>query len=160
MIFAVSYLRIPLITVKSSTCDISINWGPPSRDVELISEYEIFLQEYRSGWRSLDKILVGNMTHYTTPCSFESGRLYQFFIRSKINLRGPMQEMFVDTSYTSDILGKKLSLTFEICSNCLRVFCLYFNILFRYSCSNFYISTDFFWFLILGVAVSLTFNLR
>ena len=114
--------------MKSSTCDISINWWPPSRDVELISGYEIFLQEYRSGWRSLDKDLVGNMTHYTTPCLLESGRLYQFFIRSKINLRGPMQEMLVDSSYTRDILGKELSLTFEICSNCLRVVCMCINI--------------------------------
>ena len=131
LIFAVSYLRVPSITVKSSTCDISINWWPPSRDVELVSGYEIFLQEYRNGWRSLDKILVGNMTHYTTPCSLESGRLYQFFIRSKINLRDPMKEMFVDTSYITDILGKELLLTFEICSNCLRIFCMYINILFR-----------------------------
>ena len=130
-IFAVSYLQARSITVKSSTCDISINWGPPSRDVELVSGYEIFLQEYRNGWRSLDKILVGNMTHYTTPCSLESGRLYQFFIRSKINLRDPMQEKFVDTSYIRDILGKELLLTFEICSNCLRIFCMYINILFR-----------------------------
>nr|XP_022320309.1 uncharacterized protein LOC111122711 isoform X2 [Crassostrea virginica] len=102
--YSLSYLQARSITVKSSTCDISINWWPPSRDVELISGYEIFLQEYRSGWRSLDKDLVGNMTHYTTPCLLESGRLYQFFIRSKINLRGPMQEMLVDSSYTRDIL--------------------------------------------------------
>ena len=111
----------------SSTCDTSINWLPPSRDVELISGYEVFLQEYRSGWRSLDNISVGNMTHYTTPCSLESGRLHRFLIRSKINLRDPMQKMFVDSSYTSDILGKELSL----CSGCLRVFCMYINILFR-----------------------------
>ena len=131
MIFAVSYLRARSITVKSSTCDVSINWWPPSRDVELISGYEVFLQERRNGWRSLDKIFVGNTTHYLTPCSLESGRLYQFFIRSKINLRDPMQEKFFDTSYIRDILGKEHSLTFEICSNCLSIFCRYINILFR-----------------------------
>ena len=84
--------------------------------MELISGYEIFMQEYKGGWRSLDKFFVGNTMHYTTPCSLESGRLYQFFIRSKIHLHDPMQEMFVDSSFTSDILGKERLWTSEVCS--------------------------------------------
>lgn len=115
LIFAVSYLNAQSITVGSSTCGITINWWPPSRDVELISGYEVFLEERRSGWRSLVKIFVGNTTHYTSPCSLESGRSHRFRIRSKINLRDPMQEKFVDSSYTEIILGKDLLQTFETC---------------------------------------------
>ena len=62
---------------------------------------------------SLDRIFVGNTTHYTTPCFLGAGRLHRIFIRSKINLRDPMQEMFVDTSYFENILGKENLRTFK-----------------------------------------------
>lgn len=94
------------ITLNGSTCDISVRWYPPYGDAHLITGYEVFLEEYTNGWRSFDKVSVGNTTHYTTPCNLESGRLHRIFIRSKISLHNPLKQMFVDSSSLQHIVGK------------------------------------------------------
>ena len=100
--------------MSSSTCGITIRWGPPYGDADLITEYEVFLEEYTNGWRSFDKVSVGNTTHYSTPCKLKSGRLHQFFIRSKINLHNPVKQMFVDSSRLQHIVGKYTFLSYSI----------------------------------------------
>lgn len=92
--------------LESTTCDISINWNHPSRNADLVTGYEVYLEEKTgNSWKSSERIYAGSNTEFTSPCSLQSGRLYQFFIRSQILLSNPAQAISVDSSYLYTIIG-------------------------------------------------------
>lgn len=100
------YLRAQSIAIQSTTCDISITWNHPSRNADLVTGYEVYLQEKTdNSWKSSERIYAGSNTEFTSPCSLQSGRLYRFFIRSQIVLSNPAQAISVDSSYLYTILG-------------------------------------------------------
>ncbi|XP_055997522.1 uncharacterized protein LOC125648181 [Ostrea edulis] len=90
-----NYLQPQSVNVQSSTCDMTITWQPPSKDQDLVSGYQVITSEMVS---------VGNKTEYTTPCKLQPGRLYIVYIRSKIQLSDPKQEISVDSDSSSTIL--------------------------------------------------------
>ncbi|XP_061188887.1 uncharacterized protein LOC133197060 [Saccostrea echinata] len=89
---------------KNSTCynsNFSIEWNPPSQDEELISGYEIILEE---NWRSKENFPVGNQTAYTSLCNLRPGRLYEIHIRTEVQLSNPDQTIYIDNPRTEVIL--------------------------------------------------------
>lgn len=93
-------------SIESTTWDISITWNHPSRNADLVTRYEVYLQEKTGhSWKSPERIYAGSNTEFTSPCSLQSGRLYQFFIRSQIVLSNPAQAISVDSSYINTVLG-------------------------------------------------------
>lgn len=110
--FSVSFLyteyslRAQSINVKSTTCDISIKWAQPYQHADLVTGYEVYIQEKNeNGWKSPEKVYDGNNTEFISQCSLQSGRLYRIYIRSLILLTNPTQLTFVDTSLYETILG-------------------------------------------------------
>ncbi|XP_065942458.1 uncharacterized protein [Magallana gigas] len=99
------YLRAQSIAIQSTTCDISITWNHPSRNADLVTGYEVYLQERTEhGWKSSERIYAGNSTSYKSPCTLQSGRLYRIYIRSVVLLGNPTQTITVDTSFYDTIL--------------------------------------------------------
>lgn len=106
------YLRAQSINIRSSFCNISMTWKHP-QDADLITGYEVFIEEKTGySWKKFDRIDVGNNTKFTSPCTLQSGRLYRTYIRSKIALRNPSQNISVDSyqyhypgTYEETILG-------------------------------------------------------
>uniref|UniRef100_K1QPB6 Alpha-tectorin n=1 Tax=Magallana gigas TaxID=29159 RepID=K1QPB6_MAGGI len=100
-----NYLQAQSVGIQSTTCDISITWNHPYQHADLVTGYEVYLQEKtENSWKSSEKIYAGNSTSYTSPCTLQSGRLYRISIRSLVLLSNPMQTITVETSFYKTIL--------------------------------------------------------
>lgn len=90
----------------------SLQWKEPYRDKDLISGYNVSWREEtisNNGTSGLES--VGMNTTYNTPCSliFKPGRLYWTTVKTLAVLRNPREDIVVDESPNSIIIGKKIN---------------------------------------------------
>lgn len=87
----------------------SLQWREPYRDKDLVSGYNVSWREQTISYNNMsDPKNVGMNTAYKTPCSlnFQPGRLYRTTVRTLAVLRNPTEEIYVDESPMSIIIGK------------------------------------------------------
>lgn len=109
-----SNLKAHTFNLTSFFCEygvgFSLQWREPYRDKDLVNGYNVSWREQTitSYNRISDFKYVGMNTAYKTPCSldFQSGRLYWTTVRTLAVLTNPTEEIFVDESPKSIIIGK------------------------------------------------------
>ncbi|XP_062579151.1 uncharacterized protein LOC134241081 [Saccostrea cucullata] len=106
--YSSSDLQARSIHIMSSTCDITITWEHPTRDRELITGYQVITSDTHimNGNQAISSktVSVGNITEYTTPCKLQPGKRHSIYIRSKIHLSDPPDEIIVDSERNYVIL--------------------------------------------------------
>lgn len=108
-----SNLKAHTFNLTSFFCEygvgFSLQWKEPYRDKDLVNGYNVSWREQTISYNNIsDPQNVGMNTAYKTPCSlnFQSGRLYWTTVRTLAVLRNPTEEIFVDESPKSIIIGK------------------------------------------------------
>lgn len=87
----------------------SLQWKEPYVDKDLVSGYELYWREQTISYNGRsDSNPVGLNTTYDTTCSLElqPGRLYWTTVRTHAELKNPKENITVDESSQSIILGE------------------------------------------------------
>lgn len=108
-----SNLKAHTFNLTSFFCEygvgFSLQWREPYRDKDLVNGYNVSWREQTISYNNISNPEnVGMNTAYKTPCSldFQSGRLYWTTVRTLAVLTNPTEEIFVDESPKSIIIGK------------------------------------------------------
>lgn len=83
-------LQINISDIYKDTCEVIIKWSHPTVDAHLITEYIVWRYSlHNNNWFFDEMVSVGIDTQYTTKCTLQPGRLYEFHIRQNVSLTDP-----------------------------------------------------------------------
>lgn len=100
-----SNLRAVYYNAQVTTSNITVWWGHPYQDADLVQSYNVSLRERYYSYNH--KASVELQTNYTFESSFTPSFLYYFEITSNVLLSDPEETFTVKTNTINLVVGKK-----------------------------------------------------
>lgn len=102
-------LRVNKLDIDKDTCEATLRWSHPSEDLDLISSYIVRRYSFDNNgfwWFFDEKVSVGIVTQYSTSCTLQPGRVYEFLISQNVSLTDPDETIEVFSSlYRLVVMG-------------------------------------------------------
>lgn len=99
-------IQISKLEIDKDTCEVVLRWNHPTVDSHLIIDYIVMrFSVHNYNWFLEEMVSVGIDTQYTTKCTLQPGRLYDFYIYQNVSLTDPDETIFLYSTGRSIIIG-------------------------------------------------------
>lgn len=99
-------MQIKIWDIHKDTCEVIIKWSHPAVDSHLITDYIVWRHSWHNDFLFYDEMVsVGIDTQYTTKCTLQPGRLYDFYIQQNVSLTDPDETFLLYSMWHYIITG-------------------------------------------------------